>query len=242
MNNEDIEEKERPHLPDNDYKLTGMSWVLTFFLCIVWPVGVILMFNLSDRSGDIEQFDRMTRFYLPTIATQLLILVGIYMTIRHENTNLKSVGFGRFKLVYIIDAILFQLLAWYILRVCAYLLSKLKFVEFYDTAPLFPASQIDLGMWLIMSAVAAVTEETAFRGYLLTRLKRITGLRAAAVLIATAAFSAGHLYQGSGGFILIFIYGLMFAALFFITRSIWPCVIAHFIHNAAAPVLQRFMN
>ena len=228
--------------PDSEFEMNLYSWLMTFFLCVVWPLGIILKFTLSDRTDNIEDFSPLISFYLPTIITQLIILFLIYLVIKKEEVGFKSVGLGKFKLVYIADAILFQVTAWYILGLVSSFLVKLEFIEFYDTAPLLPQSAFEFGIFLVLCVVAAVAEETAFRGYLISRLTRISRSRVLAVFLATLAFSAGHIYQGTGGFILVFLYGLMCAVLYFITRSLWPCVIAHFIHNAAKPVLSHFFQ
>lgn len=226
----------------SEFKLNPFSWLLTFFLCIIWPVGIILKFTLGDNSEGLHTTGSILNFYITTIGTQLVILGAIILVVRKEKSDMKSVGLGKFKLVYVLDAVLFQLLAWFVLNLASSVLIRFRFIEFYDTTPLLPSGTTDFVIFLILCIVAGVVEEIAFRGYLISRLTRITGLKFLAVFLATLAFSAGHIYQGTGGFILIFLYGLMFAVLYFITRSIWPCMIAHFIHNSIAPVMMRFLH
>lgn len=82
--------------------------------------------------------------------------------------------------------------------------------------------------------MVAVTEEITFRGYLLSRITRLAGGRVwIAVFVSSAAFASGHLYQGLGGFALIFVYGLLFAGLVLYSRSLYPAIIAHFLQDVS---------
>ena len=53
-------------------------------------------------------------------------------------------------------------------------------------------------------------------------------------ILSSVVFGACHAYQGLPGFILISVYGLLFALLYIRTGSLWPCVIAHFFQDFGA--------
>jgi hypothetical protein len=117
------------------------------------------------------------------------------------------------------------------LSLLSILVNLLGFAPLEDPTFLLPRSVSDKILWTILSLVVAFAEEAAFRGYALTRLEAITRNRTVTVIAVSLAFSAGHIYQGVGGLIIIFVYGLMFAALFYKTGSIWPGIIAHFLQD-----------
>jgi len=79
--------------------------------------------------------------------------------------------------------------------------------------------------------LAAVGEEVAFRGYLLTRLREVLGPSrvavAAAVVLSSAVFGLIHTEQGLVGVLLATIDGVFFAWLRLRFASLWASVIAH---------------
>ncbi|HWR82135.1 MAG TPA: CPBP family intramembrane glutamic endopeptidase, partial [Candidatus Deferrimicrobium sp.] len=83
---------------------------------------------------------------------------------------------------------------------------------------------------------AGVCEETAFRGYLMTRLRLLGRFRSWAIptVISAVAFGICHAYQGLPGFIVITAYGVMLSILYIRTGSLWPPIIAHFFQDFAA--------
>ena len=79
--------------------------------------------------------------------------------------------------------------------------------------------------------LAAFCEETAFRGYLLTRLNDLLGpgrLRLAiAVVVSSALFGMLHTEQGVVGVVAAAMAGVVFSALRYRCRSLWAPVLAH---------------
>jgi membrane protease YdiL (CAAX protease family) len=85
----------------------------------------------------------------------------------------------------------------------------------------------------------AVWEEVVFRGFVLTRLHRITGRWWIAVPVSAALFASVHGYEGGAAMIMIFVLGVVLALLFLWRRSLVPCMSMHFIHNTAVLLLLR---
>jgi hypothetical protein len=54
------------------------------------------------------------------------------------------------------------------------------------------------------------------------------------VVVSSLTFGILHAYQSLPGAIILSVYGLMFALLYIRTRSLWPCIIAHFFHDFTA--------
>jgi membrane protease YdiL (CAAX protease family) len=87
-----------------------------------------------------------------------------------------------------------------------------------------------------VSLSAGICEETAFRGYLMSRIRFVGELKSwvLPVVLSSLAFGACHAYQGIPGLIVITVYGSMFAWLYLRTGSLWPCIIAHFFQDFSA--------
>ncbi len=84
---------------------------------------------------------------------------------------------------------------------------------------------------LLSWTLAAVAEEVAFRGYLLTRLREALGpsrvALGAAVLLSSGLFGMIHTEQGLVGVLLSAVDGLFFAWLRIRFGSLWASVLAH---------------
>lgn len=97
----------------------------------------------------------------------------------------------------------------------------------------------DLGLLVLLLALtwtlAAVGEEVAYRGYLLTRLSELLPDRAvgvaAAVVVSSLVFGLAHTEQGVVGVAVTTLDGIYFACLRWHYRSLWASVLAHGFNN-----------
>jgi CAAX protease family protein len=96
-----------------------------------------------------------------------------------------------------------------------------------------PGNEALLAFWLTLSwTLAAVVEELAYRGWILTRCVEIGGgsrsAWVAAVLVSSALFGAVHAYQGLSGMISTGLTGVVFGVTYLATgRNLWTAIIAH---------------
>ena len=88
----------------------------------------------------------------------------------------------------------------------------------------------DLGLLLVLLALswtlAAVGEEAAFRGYLLTRANEAGG-SVLAVVVSSVLFGLLHTEQGVVGVLLSTLDAVLFAGLRLWSGSVWASVVAH---------------
>lgn len=90
-----------------------------------------------------------------------------------------------------------------------------------------------LVVWLIVSwTLAAFGEEMAYRGYFLNRLADLFGKNqlgwGIGVIISSALFGVGHIYQGVVGVIETFIFGTVMACLYLASkRNLWLPILVH---------------
>lgn len=85
--------------------------------------------------------------------------------------------------------------------------------------------------WFIAAVIlAAVVEESVFRGYALTQLTPALGL-VWAVIISSISFGLLHWAYGWWGMASTVVYGVLFALLFVWRQSLIAPVVAHALHN-----------
>ena len=99
-------------------------------------------------------------------------------------------------------------------------------------------------LWLlIVWGFAAFGEETAYRGYLLTRAADVGGRSPAAywvgMVLVSVLFGYGHFYKGPAGIIDSGVAGLILGSAYLLTgRNLWTSILAHgFIDTFAVTVL-----
>lgn len=86
--------------------------------------------------------------------------------------------------------------------------------------------------WLVLVLLAnSLAEEFAWRGYVLARLKQLSGSPIFALVVSSVLFASYHVYQGPVSVPLIAISGLIFGASVLILKRIWPAVVGHTLHN-----------
>lgn len=94
----------------------------------------------------------------------------------------------------------------------------------------------------ILVAVAAVAEETIFRGYLMLRFGDLTGSTTAAVLISSAVFSLGHGYEGAAGMGTVAVLGVILALVYAWRKSLAAPVALHFLIDFLPMVLLPLLR
>ena len=102
-----------------------------------------------------------------------------------------------------------------------------------DKIPEFltPSGAGEILLAVLLFAVVAVAEEGVFRGYLIRRLRNLTGRPAAAVAGAAAVFCLGHGYQNPGGVAATFFLGAVFGAVYLWRGSLAAPIVIHFLQN-----------
>ena len=99
----------------------------------------------------------------------------------------------------------------------------------------FAGLQGNLGFLLLMLVLAwtlaALVEETAFRGYLLTRFRELLGDGRAGLVVAVLAcsllFGLLHTEQGVVGVVLATVDGVLFSVLRLWSGTVWAPILCH---------------
>ena len=88
---------------------------------------------------------------------------------------------------------------------------------------------------LIIAALAAVSEELLFRSVIQKSLISLFRNAPVAIIVTALIFSAFHM--DFYGFFPRFILGMMLGYMFYLSGSIWPSMIMHFVNNATIVML-----
>lgn len=94
----------------------------------------------------------------------------------------------------------------------------------------------------LMIVVVAFAEETIFRGYLILRLRSLTGSDLGAIVISSVIFSLGHGYEGTAGMITVFFIGAVLATVYIWRKNLVAPMVIHFLQDFVSIVLLPLMK
>lgn len=245
---------------NSHFRISTWTWFSLSFILILYPYISIAF--IDDPTSLLKNLDKFMRMVLlvSTIVSQWLffsiVLIAIYreqrevvplgITISAQSSwaelkaqiaqGMKSIGLGKLRGIYFAYGLSFLIAANLILTGIAWLLARIGLPMPGEIAMLIPNDPAGMVVWVVVSFTAGFCEEAMFRGYLMTRLKLVFDIKGwmIPVIVSAVVFGACHAYQGWPGFIILTIYGAMFSLLYIRTRSLWPCVIAHFFQDAGA--------
>jgi hypothetical protein len=219
-----------------DFRCSRLTYFTLIFLILIYP-AVSGLFN-GDTSVMLKSLNQgvLLAMLVSTIVMQWSIFLLIYLTTYREQTGLAGLGFKRIRKVDWAWALAFLLASNAILAGLAWFLGQIGLPMSGDIAFLIPTDPTGRVVWVFVSITAGICEETAFRGYLMTRLRllgRFTNWVVPTV-VSAVVFGSCHAYQGWPGFIVITVYGVLFSLLYIRTGTIWPVIIAHFFQDFSA--------
>ena len=102
---------------------------------------------------------------------------------------------------------------------------------------LLPRTGPEKVVFVFLSLAAGMGEELAFRGFAIPTLALVTGSDWGAALISSMAFGVLHAYQGWLGILRTGAMGLLLAASFILSGSLWPAILAHAILDLVSGLL-----
>jgi len=219
-----------------DFQTSIFTYISLFFLLILMP-GL----SLGTMESSKETLAQLENVGLPfvlilTIAQLWFMLAFIYVSTKMELTGLIGTGLKKIRGIDFSWGLSFFLGAAVLLLGLTWVLAKMGLEVPGEIEFLIPKDATGRIIWVLLSFSAAFCEEIIFRGYLLTRI-RLTGKFNSwviPVIASSLAFGLSHSYEGWAGMILISIYGGLFSFLYIRTGTLWPCIIAHFIHDLNA--------
>jgi membrane protease YdiL (CAAX protease family) len=94
----------------------------------------------------------------------------------------------------------------------------------------------------VLVATVALAEETIFRGYLILRLRAVSGSIVTAVLLSAVIFSFGHGYEGSAGVVTVGIMGAALALVYVWRKSLVAPMVMHFLQDFVVILLLPLLR
>jgi len=212
-----------------------MQKLLLAVFLVVYPAVHLVLNQISPPSPEAVD-SRITDIYLPAFFLQLLVFASIYLALKINSESLASIGLKKqdFTFANLAIGLLFLFGAVLILNVLAAVIAKYADYDPTAISYVLPQSPVERIAWVIIAVGAGISEEICFRGFVITRLNRITGSIWPGVFLGSLSFGISHGYQGGGGVAIISVYGLLFALLFVARGSLVPCIIAHTLQDIIA--------
>jgi membrane protease YdiL (CAAX protease family) len=182
----------------------------TTIVLLIFAVVAVAGYMANVRHGAGGEVNRLG-LYVSVVIAQLFLVHYIRIGLR---VPLREIIGGFRWLDVLIAAALFGAI-----RVVSMLMHRLIGIDDH-TAFLAPRTMLEMGVWVVVSIVAGMSEEIVFRGYLQRRLP--IGVIAQAIV-----FGISHGYQGVRSIINITVIGLLFGIVAKLRRSLVPGMIAH---------------
>ncbi|MEW5993196.1 MAG: type II CAAX endopeptidase family protein, partial [Candidatus Zixiibacteriota bacterium] len=222
---------------NQQFRKSKLTYLALFFLMVLYP-GASLLFAEDPATlfKDLDQI-ALLAVLISTLFVQWAIFLLIYLTTYREETGLAGLGFRRLRLIHLAWTGAFLLATFSLLTALTFVLAELGLPLSGEIALIVPQDTLGRTVWVLTSITAGICEETAFRGYLMTRIRLLAGFKSWLwpVVISSVIFGVCHYsYQGLPGLVIITVYGLLLALLYIYTRSLWPPIIAHFFQDFSA--------
>jgi membrane protease YdiL (CAAX protease family) len=227
MNSSATDDRVRADLSDSPPPPLASKQHTFRFLLIV--VGIAFVGALQTRHlAQPHAAPSRIPLYISVAALQLLFVWFVNKGIRAHGYSLVTLVGRRWKSATSALVDIFLGLAAVVLLRALTLSLRLAFgPTLAKVSFLLPHTFAESVTWICLAAIAGISEELVFRGYLQRQLWSLTQSLSVAILSQAAVFSVSHLYQGWRPALVTGLYGLVFGFLAAWRRSIVPGAIAH---------------
>ncbi len=193
-----------------------------------------IVFSLSGSGEPADIESKIIEIYIPTLVIQLLILGGVLLGLKKSGGSLSEIGLGKadITLSNFLSGLIFFAGAFTLMIIIKSSITRSGYLPEKDFTYILPSTPMEKTFWVFLSAGAALFEEICFRGFIISRLRKIFGNYWFGAVAGSLAFSLGHIYQGPSGIALTFLYGMLFSGLYVARKSVFPCIVAHFLQDA----------
>lgn len=211
-------------------RIRALSERSEFFLVVTLSFAYIVAASITVLSLRIRTFEITTGIAIQDTATEIAILlvVGWILHIRGWSVRRLTKPFSWASLLW--GVLLF--IAYYVV----YAMTTLAVLAVHPAAANVPTIRvIPSAHWAVLIVfilVNSVLEEFLVTGYVVASLSK-QGL-ALAITASTLIRFLYHLYQGPLASLSILPLGLLFAAVYWRWKTLWPLVVAHTIANLIA--------
>jgi membrane protease YdiL (CAAX protease family) len=103
-----------------------------------------------------------------------------------------------------------------------------------------PRTPMEKVFWAGVSLFAGFGEEIVYSGVMFSLLWIMLDSRLSAVLIVAIVFAVSHFYQGWKSMLVIFAFSLGFQAIYYLTGSLYPGMVVHFLYDLTAGMMLGY--
>ena len=207
-----------------------------------WIILSLIFINLSvKKNNNIYFYEFSLEIICSSLLTILFLLPAINLSLIKYKTNLYSLGFTKTKIKYFSMGIYYWITCLIIVGLWGWFLEilKLDFLLPPNTAKevLSLAFENIFITIILVSIIVPICEEVFFRGFLITGLERKFNLKIC-LLLSSGIFSIFHIHIGS--LFPTFILGICLGLLYIKSKSIYPSIFIHSIHNFLAVIISKY--
>ena len=221
--------------------LAIIGMLVIYFLPMVLMSVLFLIIFLLNLEID---FSSLFIYLMYSISCWITFLT-ILMLLRKQGLHLKNIGYrGSMNLLNVGISIVFFVAGLIILTISSILLDYLG-IYWSSSLELFTISNaLDFVLVVFTLIITApIIEDTFYRAYSITTLKRKLRNQWIAGLLSCILFAFVHLpFWGIRGSILLFLWASLSMALFIWRKSIYPCLLMHVANNIFMYILIPMLS
>ena len=223
-------------------KKFSLPYKTLFTWLFAWAILSLIFINLSEKNNNnIYLYDFSLEIICSSLLTILFLLPAINLSIIKYKKNFYSLGFQKTKIKYFSMGIYYWIACLIIVGLWGWMLEilKLDFLLPPNTAKevLNLAFENIFITIILVSMIVPICEEVFFRGFLINGLERKFNLKIS-LLISSGIFSIFHIHIGS--LFPTFILGICLGLLYIKSKSIYPSIFIHSIHNFLAVIISKY--
>lgn len=223
-------------------KKFSLPYKTLFTWLFAWAILSFIFINLSEKNNNnIYFYNFSLEIICSSLLTILFLLPAINLSIIKYKKNFYSLGFQKTKIKYFSMGIYYWVACLIIVGLWGWMLEilKLDFLLPPNTAKevLNLAFENIFITIILVSMIVPICEEVFFRGFLINGLERKFNLKIS-LLISSGIFSIFHIHIGS--LFPTFILGICLGLLYIKSKSIYPSIFIHSIHNFLAVIISKY--
>ena len=223
-------------------KKFSLPYKTLFTWLFAWAILSFIFINLSEKNNNnIYFYNFSLEIICSSLLTILFLLPAINLSIIKYKKNFYSLGFQKTKIKYFSMGIYYWIACLIIVGLWGWMLEilKLDFLLPPNTAKevLNLAFENIFISIILVSLIVPICDEVFFRGFLINGLERKFNLKIS-LLISSGIFSIFHIHIGS--LFPTFILGICLGLLYIKSKSIYPSIFIHSIHNFLAVIISKY--
>lgn len=203
----------------------------------------------STKVGAVQGSGSRIFLYGGTFITQLVLILLIWFGIHLRGVRMRDLIGGRWKTVeaFLLDVALAigfwftSILLLLVIRIALGTIDLHNLQKSVDDTkrilgPMAPHTNLEAGLFVLLSVSAGLFEEIIFRGYLQRQFGALGRNAIVGIVASGILFGLAHGYQGTRMMVVIGFYGIFFGILAHLRKSLRPGMMAHAFQDSIAGI------